>query len=60
MDFKDRMKHTHLFVGRVRRDTLPGTDEEIISLELGRDHDVFEIRDGDEFVTVLLAVDPFK
>jgi hypothetical protein len=37
----------YLYVARVERDELTGT----VTLTAGRDEDVFEIHDGDEFIT---------
>lgn len=48
------------FMARVKRTHLPESDEQIIELELIRDTDTVEIHQGDEFVTVELAVDPFE
>lgn len=48
------------FIARVRRTPLPGSDEELIALELIRDTDLVELADGDEFVTLTTPTDPFK
>jgi hypothetical protein len=48
------------FMARVRRTQLPGSDEELISLELIRDTDVVELHEGDEFVTLTTPTDPFQ
>lgn len=47
------------FMARVRRiEPIPGI--KMVSLELIRDEDAVEISEGDEFVTVVLQIDPFK
>lgn len=47
------------FLARLnRQEPIPGIV--LISLELIRDKDTVEVHDGDEFVTVILQVDPFK
>lgn len=57
-DKRIQRDHQHLFLGRVRRSVVAG-ELAGITLELFRDEDMAEIEEGDEFVTVLLAVDPF-
>lgn len=51
------------YVAKVVRTTLPQVDDDevatMVTLELVRDADVVQLHDGDEFVTVTLAVDPF-
>lgn len=51
--------HDHLFVGRVRRTKVDG-ELAGITLDLYRPGDTMEIDDGTEFVTVLLATDPWE
>jgi hypothetical protein len=41
------ISHGYLYVARVNRDTHTGQ----VSLTVGRDQDVFETKEGDEFVT---------
>lgn len=41
------ISHGYLYIGRVNRDQLTGQ----VSLTVGRDNDIFETKDGDEFVT---------
>ena len=41
------ISHGYLYVGRVHRDTHTGQ----VSLTVGRDQDVFEVAEGDEFIT---------
>jgi hypothetical protein len=53
-----RPTHDRLYVGRVRRSTLPDGIV-LVSLDLMRDGDVAELAEGDEFVTLYLSVDPF-
>lgn len=48
-----------VFIARVRREEpVPGIVN--VSLDLFRDADTVELADGDEFVTVRAAVDPFR
>jgi hypothetical protein len=54
LSFKDRAQHRHLFLGRIRRDSHTG----MVSLDLIQQHEVVEMSDGAEYVTVLLKVDP--
>jgi hypothetical protein len=47
------------FMARVNRsEPIPGIT--LVNLDLIRDEDAVEISDGDEFVTVVMQVDPFE
>lgn len=49
----------HIFLARViRQEPVEGIRS--IHLELVQDKETLELHDGDEFVTVQLAVDPFE
>ena len=50
------MRHT--FLARVRREE-PVEGIRNVSLDLVRDEDTVELNEGDEFVTVVMRVDPF-
>lgn len=41
------ISHGHLYIARVNRDSHTGQ----INLTVGHDEDVFEVKDGDEFIT---------
>lgn len=51
--------HHFLGVGRVRRTIVAG-EVVTVSLELIDDQQTTNIADGDEFVTLLMAIDPFQ
>jgi hypothetical protein len=50
------ISHGFLYIARVNRDRLTGQ----ISLTVGRDKDIFETKDGDEFVTFVTPAPLFE
>lgn len=50
------ISHGYLYVARVNRDKLTGQ----VSLTVGRDQDVFETADGDEFITFVTPAPLFE
>lgn len=52
-------KMPYLFLARVRRtEEVPGITT--VTLELIQDQDAVEVREGDEFVSVGMVVNPFR
>jgi hypothetical protein len=43
------ISHGYLYIARVHRDSHTGQ----VSLTVGRDKDIFEVAEGDEFVTLV-------
>jgi hypothetical protein len=50
------ISHGYLYIARVNRDSHTGQ----VSLTVGRDQDIFETHDGDEFVTFVTPAPLFE